>query len=119
MKSERLLRVGWVLVAVRATAADFAARPGFPSWFRSNVLGSSGEPRRAAAQDEPEHDRLRPAAGLGRAPGTLPHPARARAQRAIGRRQGALPPLRPDLADVRRGAPGRLPPKSRQGLVGA
>src|SRR6266576_1297928 len=32
MKSERLLRAGWVLVAVRATAADFAARPAFPSW---------------------------------------------------------------------------------------
>src|SRR5215211_9171757 len=40
MKSERLLRAGWALVAVRATAAHFAPGAGFPSCLPANVVGS-------------------------------------------------------------------------------
>src|SRR3954453_22438743 len=83
------------------------------------VVGSSGEPRRAAPADQPEHDRLRPAAGVRRAAGALPDAARSGPRRALRRRQGALPPLRADLAHVRRRASGRLSPQPTEGLVGA
>ena len=118
MKSERLLRAELGLVAVRATAADFAARPGFPSWRAWNVLGSPGEPRRRAAQAEPEHDRLRSPARVRGTLRTLSHPAPARPRRALERRQGAFSPLRPGLADLRGGPSRGLPAQPLQGLVG-
>ena len=45
--------------------------------------------------------------------------ARARARRALARRRAPVPPLRPDLAHLRRGARGRRAPRRPAGLVGA
>src|SRR5437764_7361935 len=107
MKSERLLRAGWVLVAVRATAAFFAPGAGFPSCLARNVLGSRlYGPRRRAPQAQPEHDRLRPGARLRRAAGPRPDASRARPRRALGRREGVVQALWPCLADLRGRPPG-------------
>src|SRR4029079_3249161 len=119
MKSERLLRAGWALVAVRATAADFAARPGCLSWSGPNVVGSLREPRRGASQAQPEHDRLRPAAGLRRPVRARPDPAAARPRGALSGRTRALPALRSGLAALLRSPSGRLSAQPLEGLVGA
>src|SRR4051794_5405636 len=102
MKSERLLRAGWDLVAVLATAAHFAVRGGFPSLqgrrTGANVVGSRDGAGPGAAQAEPQHDRFRPRPGYGRTARTLRDAARSRARRALRRRARAVSPLRPDLA---------------------
>src|SRR3954451_8259810 len=100
MKSERLLRAGWVLVAVRATAAFFAPGAGFPSCLARNVLGSRlYGPRRRAPPAQQEHDRLRPGAGLRRAACPRPDAPRARARRSLGRREGGFQALWTCLSD--------------------
>src|SRR5512132_4435624 len=119
MKSERLLRAGRDLVAVRATAPDFAASRGFPSSRSRMWLDRAGDPQARAAQAQPEHDRLRPGARDRSAPRALAYLAPARPRRALGRCPRAVPALRSDLADFRRRAPGRLPPQPGEGLVGA
>src|SRR5512132_4198117 len=119
MKSERILRAGWDLVAVRATAPHFAASRGFPSSRSRMWLDRAGDPQARAPQAEPEHDRLRPGARHGSPLCALAHPASARPRRTLGRCPRAVPALRPGLVDLRRRAPGRLPPQPGEGLVGA
>src|SRR3954452_12558731 len=100
MKSERLLRAGWALVAVLATAAHFALRLAFPSrrpesgWISVRGVGSG------AGQAQPHHDRLRSPPGDRGTARPLADASGPGPRRSLGRGPRALPPQRRRLADV-------------------
>ena len=87
-----------------------------PFPFRRFWLDSmrSDDPRTGAAPHQPQHDRLRPAARQRRDRRPRGDPEGARPRRALARRQAPLPPLRPDLAHLRRRPRGRRPPRQRR-----
>src|SRR6478735_9283675 len=100
MYSERLLRLGTVLVGVLVAVLVTASNSSDPVLSLPAIWldGSCDDARAGAAPHQPQHDRLRSRARWRRSPRPRRDPAPARSRASLPRRRTPLPPLRADLA---------------------
>ena len=95
----------------------FRRDAGFP--FRSGWMQAADDVRAGAPHHQPQHGRLRSRPRVGGDRGTRGDAPGPRPRRALPRRGPPLPPLRPDLAHLRRRPHRRRPPRRGARLVGA
>src|ERR1700710_3067064 len=104
MYSERLLRLGTVLVGVLVAVLVTASNSSDPVLSLPAIWldGFCDDARAGTSPHQPQHDRLRSRPRRRRTLRSRGDAARTRPRASLSRRRTPLPPLRADLAHLRR-----------------